>query len=119
MPEVVLELKQGKVDGLVVEGIVGGQYLVFNDDLMFSEVEFPNAVKSSAAAVKKENEDVVAVVNKVIKENTDNGNFKNGQMNTAEKPWKMLISSKGIQPYKHEKLTLFTRWVLLWDAGII
>ena len=76
VPEVVLELKQGKVDGLVVEGIVGGQYLVFNDDLMFSEVEFPNAVKSSAAAVKKGNEDVVAVVNKVIKENTDNGNFK-------------------------------------------
>ena len=61
---------------LVVEGIVGGQYLVFNDDLMFSEVEFPNSVKSSAAAVQKGNEDVVAVVNKVIKENTDNGNFK-------------------------------------------
>ena len=76
VPEVVLELKQGKVDGLVVEGIVGGQYLVFNDDLMFSEVEFPNSVKSSAAAVQKGNEDVVAVVNKVIKENTDNGNFK-------------------------------------------
>ena len=64
------------MDGLVVEGIVGGQYLVFNDDLIFSEVEFPNAVKNSAAAVQKGNEDVVAVVNKVIKENTDNGNFK-------------------------------------------
>ena len=76
VPEVVLELKQGKVDGLVVEGIVGGQYLVFNDDLIFSEVTFPNAVKNSAAAVQKGNEDVVAVVNKVIKENTDNGNFK-------------------------------------------
>lgn len=33
-------------------------------------------MKSSAAAVQKGNEDVVAVVNKVIKENTDNGNFK-------------------------------------------
>ena len=43
---------------------------------VFSEVEFPNSVKSSAAAVQKGNEDVVAVVNKVIKENTDNGNFK-------------------------------------------
>ena len=43
---------------------------------MFSEVEFQNSVKSSAAAVQKGNEDVVAVVNKVIKENTDNGNFK-------------------------------------------
>lgn len=77
VPEVVLELKQGKVDGLVVEGIVGGQYLVFNDDLMFSSVSFPDSVKSSAAAVQKGNEDVIAVINKVIKENTDNGNFKN------------------------------------------
>lgn len=76
VPEVVLELKQGKVDGLVVEGIVGQQYLVFNDDLMFSDIKFPNAVKNSAAAVQKGNEDVVAVINEVIKENTDNGNFQ-------------------------------------------
>lgn len=76
VPEVVLELKQGKVDGLVVEGIVGEQYVIFNDDLMFSEIKFPNAVKNSAAAIQKGNEDVVAVINAVIKENTDNGNFK-------------------------------------------
>ena len=76
VPDAILQLKNGKLDGIVVEGVVAKQYLVFNDDLMFSEVEFPNAVKSSAAAVQKGNEDVVAVVNKVIKENTDNGNFK-------------------------------------------
>lgn len=76
VPEVVLELKQGKVDGLVVEGIVGEQYVIFNDDLMFSDIKFPNAVKNSAAAIQKGNEDVVAVINAVIKENTDNGNFK-------------------------------------------
>ena len=76
VPEVVLELKHGKVDGLVVEGIVGQQYLIFNDDLMFSDIKFPNAVKNSAAAIQKGNEDVLAVVNEVIKENTDNGNFK-------------------------------------------
>lgn len=76
VPEAVLELKQGKVDGVVVEGIVGTQYVVFNDDLMFSDVTFPGSVKSSAAAVNKGNEDVVKVINEVIKENTDNGNFK-------------------------------------------
>ena len=76
VPEVVLELKHGKVDGLVVEGIVGQQYVVFNDDLQFAEIKFPNAVKNSAAAIQKGNEDVLAVVNEVIKENTDNGNFK-------------------------------------------
>ena len=76
VPEVVLELKQGKVDALVVEGIVGGQYLVFNDDLQWSDVKFPGAVKNSAAAIQKGNEDLVKVINEVIKENTDNGNFK-------------------------------------------
>lgn len=76
VPEVVLELKQGKVDGLVVEGIVGEQYVIFNDDLMFSDIKFPNAVKNSAAAIQKGNEDVVAIINAVIKENTNNGNFK-------------------------------------------
>lgn len=76
VPEVVLELKQGKVDALVLEGIVGEQYVIFNNDLMFSDIKFPNAVKNSAAALPKGNEDVAAVVNQVIKENTDNGNFK-------------------------------------------
>lgn len=76
VPEVVLELKHGKVDALVVEGIVGGQYLFFNDDLQFADVKFEDSVKNSAAALKKGNEDVLAAVNEVIKENTDNGNFK-------------------------------------------
>ncbi len=76
VPEVVLELKQGKVDALVVEGIVGQQYVMFNDELMFASIKFPNAVKNSAAAVQKGNEDVIAVINEVIKENTENGNFK-------------------------------------------
>lgn len=106
VPEVVLELKQGKVDGLVVEGIVGGQYLVFNDDLMFSEVEFPNSVKSSAAAVQKEMKMWWLSSIKSLKKIQIMAILKNGQMNTAEKPWKMLISSKGIQPYKHEKTHL-------------
>ena len=55
---------------------VGEQYVIFNNDLMFSDIKFPNAVKNSAAALPKGNEDVAAVVNQVIKENTDNGNFK-------------------------------------------
>ena len=43
---------------------------------MFSDIKFPGAVKNSSAAVQKGNEDVLAVINEVIKENTDNGNFK-------------------------------------------
>lgn len=76
VPDAILELKQGKVDGVVVEGIGGKQYLIYNDDLMFCDVKFKNGVKNSAAALQKGNEDLLKVVNEVIKENTDNGNFK-------------------------------------------
>lgn len=75
VPDAILELKQGKVDGVVVEGIGGKQYLVYNDDLMFADVKFKNGTKNSAAALQKGNEDLLKIVNEVIKENTDNGNF--------------------------------------------
>lgn len=77
VPEAILELKQGKVDGVVVEGIGGKQFLVYNDDLTFAEgVHFKNGTKSSGAAMQKGNEDLKKVVNEVLKENTDNGNMK-------------------------------------------
>ena len=77
VPEAVLELKHGKADGVVVEGICGKQYLVYNDDIMFAEgIHFKNGTKDSAAALQKGNEDLLKAVNEVIKENTDNGNFK-------------------------------------------
>lgn len=77
VPEAVLELKHGKADGVVVEGICGKQYLVYNDDLMFAEgVHFKNGTKDSAAALQKGSEDLLKAINEVIKENTDNGNFK-------------------------------------------
>lgn len=75
IPDAVLELKHGKVDGVVVEGISGRQYLIYNDDLMFTDVKFKNGVKNSAAALQQGNEDLLAVVNEVIRENTENGNF--------------------------------------------
>lgn len=75
VPDAILELKQGKVDAVVVEGIGGKQFLVYNDDLMFANVKFKNGTKNSATALQKGNEDLLKVVNEVIKENTDNGNF--------------------------------------------
>lgn len=76
VPDVVLEVKNHKVDGLVVEGIVGQQYLDFNDDLTFSDAVFKNGTKNSAVALQKGNEDLLKVINEVIKENTDNGNYE-------------------------------------------
>ncbi len=77
VPEAVLELKHGKADAVVVEGICGKQYLIYNDDLMFAEgIHFKNGTKDSAAALRKGSGDLLKVVNEAIKENTENGNFK-------------------------------------------
>ena len=75
VPDALLELKQGKVDAVPVQNIVGGQYLVTNEDLAPTNIYFDKYSGCSAVAVPKGSDDVVAVINEVIKENQDNGNI--------------------------------------------
>ena len=75
VPDAVLELKHGKLNGIILEGVVAKQYLIFNDDLALAEISFPNAKKISAIALQKGNDDLVKILNDVIDENTKNGNF--------------------------------------------
>ena len=75
VPDALLELKQGKVDAVPVQNIVGGQYLVTNEDLAPTNIYFDKYNGGSAVAVPKGSDDVVAVINEVIKENQDNGNI--------------------------------------------
>ncbi len=74
VPECILELKNGKVDGVVVESIVGEQYILADDTLQFADATFDRQ-KESAIVMDKGNEDLLEIVNKVIKENQDAGNF--------------------------------------------
>ena len=76
VPDAVLELKHGKLNGIVMEGVVAKQYLIFNDDLALAEFSFPDAKKVSAIALQKGNDDLVKILNQVIDENTKNGNFE-------------------------------------------
>lgn len=76
VPDVVLELKNKKIDGVVMESVVAQQYMLVNPDLVLSDAEFENKLKPTAMAVSKGNEDFLEVVNKVIKENVDNGNIE-------------------------------------------
>ena len=75
VPDALLELKQGKVDAVPVQNIVGGQYLVTNDDLAATNIYFDKYSGGSAVAVPKGSDDVIAVINEVIKENQENGNI--------------------------------------------
>ena len=67
VPDALLELKQGKVDAVPVQNIVGGQYLVTNDDLAATNIYFDKYSGGSAVAVPKGSDDVIAVINEVIK----------------------------------------------------
>ena len=76
VPDAVLQLKNGKLDGIVLEGVVTKQYLIFNDDLALADVQFDGAKKVSAVALQKGNDDVVKIINEVIKQDTESGQFE-------------------------------------------
>lgn len=75
VPECILELKNDKVDGVVVESIVGEQYILADDTLQFAGAKFDRQ-KEAAIVINKGNEDLLEILNKVIKENQDAGNFE-------------------------------------------
>lgn len=75
VPDAILQLKNGKLDGIVVEGVVAKQYLVFNDDLALADVQFQGAKKVSAVALTKGSDDVLKVINGIIKQDTESGQF--------------------------------------------
>ena len=66
--------KNKKAAGVAVESIVGEQYILSDDTLQFADANF-GTKKESAIALNKGNEDLLEILNKVIKENQDNKNF--------------------------------------------
>ena len=59
----------------MLEGVVSKQYLVYNDDLALADVQFDDAKKVSAVALQKGNDDVLKIINDVIKQDTESGQF--------------------------------------------
>ena len=76
VPDAILQLKNEKLDGIVLEGVVAKQYLVFNDDLALADVQLEGAKKVSAVALQKGNDDVVKIINEIIKQDTESGQFE-------------------------------------------
>lgn len=85
VPDLILELLNGKIDGIVVESVVAQQYIIANPALGFSDAEFENKLKPTAVALDKGNEKMIEEINKVIKENQDNGNFEKWIQEYSEK----------------------------------
>jgi polar amino acid transport system substrate-binding protein len=76
VPACVLELVSGKVDGMVIESVLGTMYTSTNPDLVFSDAVFAKGDKEAVVAMNKGNEDLLALVNKVIKQVTDDGSMQ-------------------------------------------
>lgn len=73
IPDVVMNLKNGKVDGAILEGPVAKAYVDENDDLSFSDLEFEEGEKQSAVALPKDSPALSESVNNSIQTINDEG----------------------------------------------
>ena len=64
--DLVLELKNKKIDALVIDKPVADSYVTKNSDLAISDIQLQNADKGCAVAVKKGNQDFVDAINKTL-----------------------------------------------------
>ena len=70
-----LELENSKCDAVVTGKVVGKQYVISNNKLVSLDLGFENSDKATQACVAKGESELLKLVNDVIKENQDNGNF--------------------------------------------
>ncbi|HCU9940555.1 TPA: ABC transporter permease subunit [Staphylococcus aureus] len=83
LPDVILALKSGKVEGVVVEKPVAESYLKQNPKLGISNVKFNEEEKDTVIAVPKDSPKLLSQINKTIKEVKDKGLIDKYMTNAA------------------------------------
>ena len=73
LPDEIMSLTTGKVDGVVVEVAVAEGFIAQNQGLMISDIEVPYDATGSCIAVKKGNTELLEQINKTIAEVKENG----------------------------------------------
>ncbi|WP_414044484.1 ABC transporter permease subunit [Macrococcus sp. EM39E] len=73
VPEIIMSLNTGKIDGVVLEGPVAEAYLSQNTSLAFSDMKFADANKGTAIALPKDSPKLLDALNKTIKDIEDQG----------------------------------------------
>ncbi|ASZ07879.1 transporter substrate-binding domain-containing protein [Enterococcus thailandicus] len=74
VPNLIIELKQGSIDGLVLEETVANSYIENNPELMLADVDLVSSDEEAyAIALPKGEEDLQKKVNQVIKELQSSG----------------------------------------------
>ncbi|HDG5526649.1 TPA: ABC transporter permease subunit [Staphylococcus aureus] len=83
LPDVILALKSGKVEGAVVEKPVAEAYLKQNPKLGISNVKFNEEEKDTVIAVPKDSPKLLSQINKTIKKVKDKGLIDKYMTNAA------------------------------------
>lgn len=83
LPDVILALKSGKVEGAVVEKPVAEAYLKQNPKLGISNVKFNEEEKDTVIAVPKDSPKLLSQINETIKEVKDKGLIDKYMTNAA------------------------------------
>lgn len=83
LPDVILALKSGKVEGVLVEKPVAEAYLKQNPKLGISNVKFNEEEKDTVIAVPKDSPKLLSQINKTIKEVKDKGLIDKYMTNAA------------------------------------
>ncbi|HDY9523450.1 ABC transporter substrate-binding protein/permease [Staphylococcus argenteus] len=83
LPDVILALKSGKVEGAVVEKPVAEAYLKQNPKLGISNIKFNEEEKDTVIAVPKDSPKLLSQINKSIKEVKDKGLIDKYMTNAA------------------------------------
>ncbi|HID5036783.1 TPA: ABC transporter permease subunit [Staphylococcus aureus] len=83
LPDVILAMKSGKVEGAVVEKPVAEAYLKQNPKLGISNVKFNEEEKDTVIAVPKDSPKLLSQINKTIKEVKDKGLIDKYMTNAA------------------------------------
>lgn len=76
IPDLVMELKNKKIDALVVELPVANGYVRNNNDLVLTEIRVEEESGGSAIAVKKNNEDLVKLIDKTLDRLKEDGSIE-------------------------------------------
>lgn len=91
--DAILQLQAGKVDAIVVDNITAERYSVGSDDLYSFELSDDEvAPVDKAVGFQQGNEDLKAIINEVVKEQTESGNVDKWVTEYAKKAAEMGLN---------------------------
>ena len=73
LPDEIMSLSSGKVEGVIVEVAVANGFIAQNPDLMIADFEVPYDATGSCIAVKKGNTELLDHIKSVIADVTSSG----------------------------------------------